>query len=82
MEFKLNQNQIKIKQRESILAMVFVSLILLIGTVGIIGPKPNLARFITAFAFIIFFSLLIKFIRRDFIKTKQLMQRHRLITVS
>jgi uncharacterized membrane protein YbaN (DUF454 family) len=56
MEYKLNQKQIGIKRRESYLAIVFITLIILIGAAGIIGPNHSRVRFIAVIAFIIFYS--------------------------
>ena len=79
MEFKLSQKQIEIKRRESFLAAVFVLLILIIGTVGIIGPKPSITRVFTAAAFVLLFGVFIKYIHKDFARTKQRMLSHRLL---
>jgi hypothetical protein len=79
MEFRRNQKQIEIKRRESFLAIVFVSLVLIIGTIGIIGPKPSITRVGAATAFLVFFGVFIKYIHNDSAKTKQKMLSHRLL---
>lgn len=79
MEFKLDQNQIKLKKREYLLSLVFISIILLIGTIGIIGPKITIGRCIATAAFAVLFILIIKHLFKDFSKTRQKMVAHRLI---
>lgn len=79
MEFKLNHNPIRIKNRQRIIATVFIIIITIIGAVGIIGPEPNMMRIIISLIFISFFFFLLRSIQIDFNKTKQKLLNHRLI---
>lgn len=79
MEFKIDQKQIEIKKREYLVSAVFISIILIIGTIGIIGPKPSIVRGIASVAYAFSFGLFIKYLLKDFAKTKHKMLGHRLI---
>ena len=62
MKFKIDTKQIELKRREYILSEVFISIILIIGTIGIIGPKPSMVRIVAAMGFALFFILFIKYL--------------------
>ncbi len=79
MEFKIGHQQVKLKRRESIVAAIFVVIIIFVGAAGIIGPKPGVVRIITSIVYVVFFGLILRSIKTDYNKTKLKMLNHRLI---
>lgn len=52
---------------------------MIVGAVGIIGPKPTLIRIITAACYLLFFGLMIIYIRKDMVKAQLRMYNHHLL---
>jgi len=59
MEFKLDQKQIQIQKRTSIIATIFIIVITVIGAIGIIGPDPSLERIVLSIIFVSFFGFVL-----------------------
>ena len=79
MEFKISERRLGRQKRESVLAAVFLVLLLVAGGAGIIGPALGIKRIAAGLAYVLFIGLILIWVRKDFLETRRNMQSHRLI---
>ena len=79
MEFKISERRLGLHKRESLLAAVFLLLIMIAGGAGIVGPAPGLKRIAAGIAYLLLIGLILIWVRKDFLETRRNLQSHRLI---